>query len=175
MQEETSNNNGNEHTAVPDDALVHKGEENVNMALPIINPPALNEESNSSNNGETTSNTGDNKQAKHRKMKQVKLTDFVGNAPVVPIIPNQENQPAHDPQSTTQETINTKDNSNKISLAKKNIVKILGLEYDSNQRLIIAMQLKKPNRVCYFPFAEVKKRTPLVLCEYLESHIDFGV
>lgn len=75
---------------------------------------------------------------------------------------------------TKSENPNTEnENNNKISFSKRNIVKILGANYDKDKQLIFAVQLKKPSKTVYVPYLDLKKRSPLILCDYFESLICF--
>lgn len=65
------------------------------------------------------------------------------------------------------------ENNNKLSFSKRNIVKILGCNYNNNKQLIFAVQLKKPTKLVYVPYLDLKKRCPQTLCDYLESLISF--
>lgn len=65
------------------------------------------------------------------------------------------------------------ENNNKLSFSKRNIVKILGCNYNSNKQLIFAVQLKKPTKLVYVPYLDLKKRSPQTLCDYFESLISF--
>lgn len=95
---------------------------------------------------------------------------------VAPIQPNQEigaNQTVKKDENNKENEATENENNGKISFSKRNIVRILGSNYNSKNQLIFAVQLKKPAKTLYVPYVDLKKRSPQILCDYFESLISF--
>ncbi|OHT03430.1 hypothetical protein TRFO_06660 [Tritrichomonas foetus] len=89
-----------------------------------------------------------------------------------------QNKSDDNSENTNSENVNSEknDNSNtpeKLSFSKRNIVSILGGQYDKHNKLILAVKLKTPDKIVYTPYTVLKRKSPSILCEFFESHIVF--
>lgn len=137
----------------------------------------------------TQSKNNENKKSetpKKSNLKQMTLTEIAKNVspkikPPISESPPKESIEINNSNENKTDTNTNKsskdneaaDNDNKLSFSKRNIIKILGCNYNSKKQLIFAVKLKKPDKTVYVSYFELKKRSPQVLCDYFESLISF--